>query len=301
MSYSDTHFDVKNYTDIQGLSALKGQLKQNKSSAQHEVSQQFEALLVQILLKSMRDANKALSNGEGGGEQSELYQDLFDKQVSLSISGKGIGLAEKIETYLNAEQDVPKTDSVYRFEPETVAQPGVNTSSDTTPVKIKSEPEHHPFENQQSFIQRLMPYAKEAAKLLNLDPKLMLAQAALETDWGKKIISGVDSLSSHNLFNIKADTSWQKDSASVNTLEQEGDALVKTKSAFRVYGSFSESFKDYVHFLQNNPRYHDALKVAHDPDQYLGMLQKANYATDHQYADKILSIYNSKTFKQFFA
>jgi len=299
MRFSDSHFDVKNYTDIQGLAALRGELTRNKSNAQHEVAQQFESLLVQMLLKSMRDANKALSDGEGVGEQSELYQDLFDKQVSMAISGKGIGLAEKIESYLNGVQSVPNAQHAYRFEPEIVATQVAK--AEKTADNIKNEPVLNPFDSQQSFIQRLMPYAKEAAKALNLDPKLMLAQAALETDWGKKIIAGIGSLSSHNLFNIKADPGWQKESASVHTMEQEGDALVKKKAAFRIYGSFAESFHDYVQFLQNNPRYQDALKVTHDPNQYLGMLQKANYATDQHYADKIMGIYNSKAFQQFFA
>ena len=100
--------------------------------------------------------------------------------------------------------------------------------------------------------------------------------------------------SSHNLFGIKADTRWQGDKVHTSTLEYRDGTALKTRADFRAYGSYSESFSDYVDFLQRNPRYRTALSRVEDPAAYFSALQEAGYATDPAYADKILSILNSE-------
>jgi flagellar protein FlgJ len=118
-----------------------------------------------------------------------------------------------------------------------------------------------------------------------------VAQAALETGWGKSIIHNSDGTSSHNLFNIKADRSWNGPVATARTLEYEQGAAVKVAAGFRSYTSFADSFRDYLHFLRSNPRYGEALQNTHDPVAYAQSLQAAGYATDPRYADKIMTIY----------
>ena len=121
----------------------------------------------------------------------------------------------------------------------------------------------------------------------------MLAQAALETGWGKHMVRDGNGDNSFNLFNIKAGRSWDGDAKAANTLEFKDGVMVKEVAKFRSYDSYEDSFKDYVSFLKGSSRYQEAINAAADPGKYLNLLQKAGYATDPRYADKISSIYNS--------
>ncbi|WP_044870414.1 flagellar assembly peptidoglycan hydrolase FlgJ [Pseudomonas sp. LFM046] len=146
------------------------------------------------------------------------------------------------------------------------------------------------FASRNDFIQTLLPMAEKAAERIGVDPRYLVAQAALETGWGKSIIRQADGDSSHNLFGIKAHKGWEGDSARVMTTEYKGGKAVKESASFRGYDSFEQSFHDYVSFLQNNDRYQDALDSAEKPEQFIRELQKAGYATDPQYARKISQI-----------
>lgn len=146
----------------------------------------------------------------------------------------------------------------------------------------------------QVFMDNLLPHAQQAASELGVDANLLLAQAALETGWGQSVIKQADGDSSFNLFNIKADKSWQGRQAKVSALEYDGNVAKKTTSGFRAYASYKESFDDYVAFIKSNPRYSEALKKAEHPVHYLRELQAAGYATDPRYAEKVMSIYRSQ-------
>lgn len=148
--------------------------------------------------------------------------------------------------------------------------------------------------NKQLFMSQLLPHAQAAANELGVDANVLLAQAALETGWGKSVIKNPQGESSFNLFNIKADNSWQGKQARVSTLEYDGGVARKEMAGFRSYESYKQSFDDYVSFIKSNPRYSEALKKAGNPAQYVRELQKAGYATDPRYAEKIMSIYNSQ-------
>lgn len=148
--------------------------------------------------------------------------------------------------------------------------------------------------NKQIFMSQLLPHAQQAASELGVDANVLLAQAALETGWGKSVIKNAQGDSSFNLFNIKADKSWQGKQARVSTLEFDGDVARKEMAGFRSYESYKQSFDDYVAFIKSNPRYGNALKVAENPERYVHELQKAGYATDPQYAAKVLNIYRSQ-------
>ncbi|MFO6421834.1 flagellar assembly peptidoglycan hydrolase FlgJ [Motilimonas sp. KMU-193] len=146
------------------------------------------------------------------------------------------------------------------------------------------------FDGPASFVQSLMPFAKKAAKALGVNPAILVAQAALETGWGKKVIQTSNQDSSFNLFNIKADRRWQGAHTNKDTLEYYDGVAVTERARFRVYRDFEQSFSDYVHFLQQNPRYEHALKTTADPERFMRQLQKAGYATDPRYADKVMSV-----------
>lgn len=150
--------------------------------------------------------------------------------------------------------------------------------------------------SQQEFVAELLPYAESAARKLGVDPKVLLAQAALETGWGRHIMQRRDGGSSHNLFGIKADGRWSGDQVSYRSVEFRHGVLQREQANFRAYASPGQSVADYAEFIRNNPRYEDALG-SDDPRRYVMELQRAGYATDPAYGRKIMNIYNSDDFQ----
>lgn len=288
--------DTSNYLNVQGITGLKNRSVSQLEQTQHEVAQQFESMLVQLLLKSMRDANKAFTNNEESAAGHELYQDLFDKQVGLSMAHQGLGLSNAIERYLKQVQPT----SVHQES----AKIDALDAAKNQPQLIKNPPQEttttQHFSTQLEFIKSLWNDAKKAASQLGLDPKLLVAQAALETGWGKSILTHESEGSSYNLFNIKADSQWDKKTITKNTLEEYDGLITKEKSAFRAYSSYGESFNDYVSFIKSNPRYEQALSLASNPEIYMQKLQEASYATDSSYSDKVLEIYKGDRLNNLF-
>jgi len=146
------------------------------------------------------------------------------------------------------------------------------------------------FSDSDAFVATMLPMAEQAAKRIGVDPRYLVAQAALETGWGKSVMRNSDGSSSHNLFGIKATGNWEGDSARAITSEFRDGQFVKETAAFRSYDSYQDSFHDLVSLLQNNSRYQDAVKSADKPEQFVQELQKAGYATDPNYASKISQI-----------
>ena len=154
---------------------------------------------------------------------------------------------------------------------------------------------HEPeFTSKGSFLDTLGQLATRAAEALGVDPLLMLAQSALETGWGRHILRGSDGDSSHNLFGIKAGERWNGGSVQVGTLEYVDGIPARRQALFRAYGSFEESFQDYVALLKSSPRYAEALSKADDPEAFMRGLQQAGYATDPRYTEKVLRIWREE-------
>ena len=146
------------------------------------------------------------------------------------------------------------------------------------------------FSSPQEFVAAMLPMAEKAAEKIGVEARYLVAQAALETGWGKSIIRQHDGSSSHNLFGIKSHNSWDGESARVMTTEYQGGKAVKEAASFRAYDSFAQSFEDYVSFLQSNGRYEKALNATDNPERFVRELQQAGYATDPQYARKVAQI-----------
>ncbi|MFJ4430035.1 flagellar assembly peptidoglycan hydrolase FlgJ [Pseudomonas sp. NPDC089395] len=158
------------------------------------------------------------------------------------------------------------------------------------------------FADSDAFVATMLPMAEQAAKRIGVDPRYLVAQAALETGWGKSVMRNSDGSSSHNLFGIKATGNWEGDSARAITSEFRDGQFVKETAAFRSYASYQDSFHDLVSLLQNNARYQDAVKSADKPEQFVQELQKAGYATDPNYASKISQIARQmKSYEQYAA
>ncbi|MDD1013141.1 flagellar assembly peptidoglycan hydrolase FlgJ [Pseudomonas rubra] len=151
-------------------------------------------------------------------------------------------------------------------------------------------PAKRAFGNSDEFVATMLPMAEQAAKRIGIDPRYLVAQAALETGWGKSVMRQADGSSSHNLFGIKATGNWQGGQARAITSEFRDGQFVKETAAFRSYDSYQDSFHDLVSLLQNNARYKEAVKSADKPEQFVRELQKAGYATDPDYASKISQI-----------
>ena len=156
--------------------------------------------------------------------------------------------------------------------------------------RLAQAPGKTAFASKDEFIAAMLPMAERAAEKIGVDARYLVAQAALETGWGKSIIRQQDGTSSHNLFGIKSHNSWDGESARVLTTEYQGGKAVKEAASFRAYDSYAHSFEDYVSFLQSNGRYQNALSSTENPEQFARELQKAGYATDPQYARKVTQI-----------
>jgi flagellar protein FlgJ len=162
---------------------------------------------------------------------------------------------------------------------------GVEASAPTAPSTTR-------FSSPAEFIATMLPMAEKAAKRLGVEPRFLVAQAALETGWGKSMIKQKDGSNSHNLFGIKSN-GWSGESAKVTTTEYVNGKATKQVAGFRAYDSFEQSFNDYVRLLENNDRYKPAIQVASvsgDSERFVNELQRAGYATDPQYANKINQI-----------
>ncbi len=288
--------DASVYTDFQGLAKLKTAARKDSGGALEETAQQFEALMMQMMLKSMRDASFGEEMMES--DQSLFYRDMYDQQLAIHLAKSGgLGLTEVIKRQLGgAGEHAPQPGKVlsdYRQQAVTM----VPVSSNAAPVQKTPDPS---IKSPEAFLRHLWPMAQEAAILLGQQPDTLLAQAALETGWGQKMIRTGDGSNSFNLFGIKADHRWSGDKAIVPTLEYQDGVAVRQKAAFRAYNSFADSFRDYAAFIQTNPRYQAALQ-ADDSSTYLSSLQEAGYATDPQYAEKIKAILDRPEMKQLLA
>ena len=309
---SKSYMDQGVYTDLSGLNNLKQQSKENPQQAIKAVAKQFEALFMQMMLKSMRDAS--FGDELFGSDQSDFYQDMSDKQLTLSMSqGQGMGLAAAFERQLNGTNGAgqPATNGPMSFpinnnikvkavgdlpveKKLTMPDLSVVTVSSEKSISTEQSNENLParFNSPEEFITLLKPIADKAASKLGVDANVLLAQAALETGWGRHINQHTDGSSSHNLFNIKAGQSWDGDHVAINTLEYRNGIAQRERAAFRSYPDYESSFNDYIDFLQSKPRYQEALENTDDAESYVNALQDAGYATDPHYADKIMDIFH---------
>lgn len=297
-----------NYHDLQGLSALRAEAASAPNQAIEEVAAQFESLFVQMMLKSMRDAT--IDGGLFQSDQMEVYQDMFDNQLAVGLAGQGgLGLAQILVEELGGSQSAPEaseneqpilSQAYPRPSTSLVSLPVAPATSEMADVELTGISEAAPAattgagdwnpDSPEDYIRGVWDYAVDAARQLGLDPLVLVAQSALETGWGKKMVQAIDGSSSFNLFGIKADRSWGGDSAAVKSFEFRDGVARLEKSSFRVYDSLANSFDDYVSFLKSNPRYQQALEKIKDSEEFLNELQSAGYATDPGYADKIMRI-----------
>jgi peptidoglycan hydrolase FlgJ len=275
---------AKIYTEFSGLSKLKLAAKNSSPEALEEVANQFEAFFMKLMLKQMRDAN--LGDGLFDSEQSRFYQDMMDQQLSLNLSEKRIfGIAESIVRQLGQNFNSAEKSSELNPLPERV-----NFQRTMLKLSTDLETKDKNFKTPEDFINKMRPYAEAAAKELGVPANILLAQSALETGWGNRVIQNGNGNSSHNLFGIKADQRWDGKFVNVSSVEYVDGKARREFSNFKVYESYKQSFEDYVDFIKGNDRYKTALKANDNGEEYIKALQEAGYATDPQYANKVIDI-----------
>jgi flagellar protein FlgJ len=299
----------QSYTDLNQLNDIRQLGQKDQSLALKKVAQQFESMFMHMMLKSMRSANDVFAKDNPlNSFEVGFHRDMLDHQLSLSLSeGKQLGLAEALYRQLHRSYLPPSKDSLDNSEGNRVngefafkntkaivsnnpyLQSSISSVSGSVEQRRNDVQTLDAVNDPQTFIDTMTPYAKNIAKEMGVDYRVIVAQAALETGWGQHAIRDRYGNHSFNLFNIKADNSWSGHSVNVQTLEYNNGVAQKESASFRRYETILESFQDYQQFL-TKPRYEKALSVADNNHDFIQELQNAGYATDPNYAKKVTRI-----------
>ncbi len=265
-----------------GLEDLRLKAQKDPKTAVREAAKQFETLFTQQLLKSMRESTM---NADGmDNEGSKMGKEMLDSQWAQKIAGQPGGLSDVIARQLERQMGVapgsipgvsPKPD-VANPMPVDPLQPGPAVA---LPQKAAA-----------SFVNAHQDAAAAAEKETGIPATFMIAQAAHETGWGRKEIKNADGSTSHNLFGIKAGANWKGATTDVTTTEYIGGKAHKVTQTFRAYSSYAESFQDYASTMKNSPRYAAVVAAGNDANGFARGLQKAGYATDPAYAEKLAKV-----------
>lgn len=301
--------DPNQLADAGQLSALKQAAAKRSPQALREAARQFESLFVSMVLKSMQQAN--FKDPLFGSDQGDLYQDMYDDQMAAVMSrGKGLGLADMLVQQLRREgagaTDAPGASKPLSQPAREPAQ-GPNASPGgaaaigraTSPppaaargaaTTAESDASCPSGARQAAFARALWPDARQAARQLGVNPVTLLAQAALETNWGRSVPGDGAGGTSHNLFGIKAGSAWSGPAVSSSTQEYSSGLASTVKAQFRSYDSTRQCFQDYVDLLKGSARYTAALGTGNDVQAFGSALQEAGYATDPAYARKLTAV-----------
>jgi flagellar protein FlgJ len=309
--------------DTKSLNQLKLDAAQNSPEAIKAAAQQFEAVFMNMLMKSMRDATP--QEGMFDNEQTRMYTSMLDQQMTQRLASRGIGLADAMVSQLsrNASQRIGEAGMAgasnasglplnTNAPPVLKPAPAPGLKYEATPAAKTESATAYPLDDQaapvavpvpspatrkgdapahvESFVQRLLPHAQAASADSGIPAHFMMGQAALETGWGRAEIRGADGHNSYNLFGIKAGGSWKGRTVDVVTTEYVNGRPQKQVDTFRAYDSYADSFRDYAQMLRGNARYQDVVAAGQSAAGFAQGLQQAGYATDPNYAQKLMSV-----------
>ena len=315
--------------DTQGFEALKNQSRAgNNTGTLQAAAKQFEAVFTQMVLKSMRDATP--SDGMFDNEQTKLYMSMMDQQLSQQLSSRGIGLADVMirqlarATGTELPQGMATAGGVTgasvrdaqmahlldgRGATDADGPPPVGTTlpgaawnptaglrqyqnqadgQGNGQAQLGQLPDDSP-EHISSFVNRMAEPAMAASRASGVPAKLIVGQAALESGWGRREIRNPDGSTTFNVFGIKAGANWKGPTTEIVTTEYVDGQPQKVRAKFRAYGSYDEACNDYARLLTNNPRYAGVVAASNADDAAHG-LQRAGYATDPAYGEKLVRI-----------
>jgi peptidoglycan hydrolase FlgJ len=290
------------YTDLKGLAAIKKD--PNSPQAIHALAQQVDALFLQMMLKSMREAGA--EEGEPDSNAMGMYQDLYDKQISLTLSQHGgLGIGALLTRQLGHAAAAAKEAAAPAAAAKKAAAPASTAPQPTPAAAVPplgdtgSRPHAGAVTAQSAsdFVKAVLPTIRAAATTLGVSPLGMLAQAALETGWGHRMARAADGAPSLNLFGVKADPSWKGARATANTVEFSAGVATQRQAAFRVYGSIADSVSDFASLLSGSPRYARAIAQGGTAQAYIESIGQSGYATDPEYAAKLHDILHGSTLR----
>lgn len=288
--------------DMRGLDALRGRAARDPRGAVREAARQFEALFMQELMKSMR-ATTSDSGLIDGGAGEDMATSLLDQQYAGQLTGMPGGLADAIARQLERQMGLAPGGGVPtvppsawpsaigragRAVPASAPGPADGGSDAAAGARAPRIPER----GAAAFVRQHLAAARQAEAATGIPAGFMVAQAAHESGWGRREILHADGSPSHNLFGIKAGAGWTGPVAEVTTTEYVDGVPRKLKARFRAYASHAESFADYARLMRGSPRYREVLGADNARDFAQG-LQRAGYATDPAYADKLTRTINT--------
>jgi flagellar protein FlgJ len=262
-------------TDTHSIDALRARASSDPKAAIKEAAKQFEALFMQELMKSMRQAQQSMASGMLDNSGSQMGTEMLDTQFAAKMTGLPGGLSDVIARQLERQMG-PR------------ATPGPQAD-----VRSPSAGADRAAVQQAGFLQQHADAARAAESATGIPAAFMLSQAAHETGWGRREITQADGTPSFNLFAIKAGPGWKGKVADVTTTEVIDGTPRKVVARFRAYDSYAESFADYAKLMTTSPRYSQVVAHATSPQAYAEGLQRAGYATDPAYADKLTRVINT--------
>ncbi|HEX2539825.1 MAG TPA: flagellar assembly peptidoglycan hydrolase FlgJ [Caldimonas sp.] len=266
---------------------LRSAAARDPKAAVKEVAKQFEALFMQQLMKSMREAT--MHSGMLDNSGTQLSTELLDTQYATKLTGLPGGLADAIARQLERQMG-PGAAAAFAAPPPTDGAAADAPAGAAMPLSPK----------QSDFVRSHQESARQAEAASGIPAAFMVAQAAHESGWGRREIRHADGSSSHNLFGIKAGPGWTGPVAEITTTEYVHGEAQKVTAKFRAYASYDESFRDYARLMKESPRYatvvaqaSQATASAASARDFAQGLQRAGYATDPAYADKLARVINT--------
>jgi len=303
-SSTDNYFVL----DLKAATDSRNRAKQDETGGIKQAAQQFEGMLLQMMLKSMRDATP--QDGPLDSDQTRFFTSIMDQQLAQNLSGRGaLGFAAMIEKQLGNTSSGVSNDPASVLEAlqqsllqqQTASSAGFAANFGAARVyraaPASGETSTDSTASAGEFVNRIWPHAVEAANAVGVPPQFVVAHSALESGWGKSEIRQPDGSPTYNLFGVKAGRNWSGPSVDVQTTEYVNGVAQSTTEKFRVYGSYAESFADYASLLRNNARFAGVLGQQ-DGSQFARSLQQSGYATDPMYADKLGRIISGSTLRQ---
>ncbi|MBL8328436.1 MAG: flagellar assembly peptidoglycan hydrolase FlgJ [Rubrivivax sp.] len=270
--------------DVRSLEALRSKAASDPKAAVREAAKAFETLFMQELMKSMRSAS--MNSGLLENEGTQLGGELLDQQYATRLSGMPGGLSDLIARQLERQMGLAPGPIPSTARANPVPAPLKTEGDPAAAVRL-------PQKAAAAFVQQHEQAARQAQASTGIPAEFMISQAALETGWGRREIRHADGSTAHNLFGIKAGPGWRGPVAEVTTTEYINGQPQKVTARFRAYGSYAESFADYARLMQNNPRYAGVLAQGGSASGFAQNLQRAGYATDPAYAEKLTRVINT--------
>ncbi|HWH82651.1 MAG TPA: flagellar assembly peptidoglycan hydrolase FlgJ [Burkholderiaceae bacterium] len=258
-------------------SALRARAASDPKAAIRAAAKQFEAMFMQQLLKSMRESS--LGSGMLDNSGTQMGTEMLDAQFANQMSAAPGGLADVIARQLERQLSGTIVPAQAAVAPSAAAGAA---AGDATAAP-----------SQREFLKLHQQSAAGAEAQTGIPATFMVAQAAHESGWGKREIKNSDGTSSHNLFGIKAGAGWSGKVASVTTTEVVDGRPRKVVANFRSYANYDESFRDYARLMKDNPRYASVVAAGGSVQGFAQGLQRAGYATDPAYADKLTRVINT--------